>query len=322
MRTGAVLALLCIALLSGCTEPEEAPLPQGPPGDGPAAVSAFDLARGNSFAGAPPGPFTNATGLTEIHWATATRNPVLVAEVSLHLGERNSCHVDAEAAGSAYGMHELVLAEGSAGAAWMVASTAAMASGHAGPVGTGPVLGASVGAASGRVGASGPLVLTLVVLGPERGGAPDLDDHSAGFTVACDRPFDLLGARAGSEALLGDASSWSGGAGVSSFPGPGAHAADGAAFEFASPVVRAAADGFGDHAGRIALAHPGGEAEWTFLPDSETPWQAVGGPAGEYRFTVAQASGPFAALWTAAWGLDGPLDLRPGLLAESPISRD
>lgn len=287
---------------------------------------------GESYDLVQSGVPANLSEITELHWAIKGPVEAFVFEVRLDFGDENECEMLRGTATqtSEPGPVALSIQEAESSQGWGLSSRGGglgYANAHAGPVDTRTLLGgegssASLHGSSGTF--SGPMRFTLI--GRDLHGWDNSfmgEEYSAALSIACDEPFAVLEARRGQTALMADANNLSGGAGADVFIAGSANVQDQASIDIQSPLVRAAAAGFGAHGGQVVLDHPGGRETWTVLPDYAVALADRGffidTAPGPHTFSVDHAGAYFEALWVAAWGLDGPFDLRAELLTESVI---
>ncbi len=324
--------LLALVPLAGCVEDGPGNAPAAPETAAPAQEEAPALP-----VLAPESSSTNASrqmlaNLTEFHWAFPELVENLTLEMAFNLNQENDCEVSRAFATRhiALGPNRLALAEIDGRLlGWHVGSSGSgLVSAHAGGTDTREFASGSMSAGLdvSRGVFSGELKLTFAALMWEGWDSSFLPENvSAGVSITCAKPFDVVGARASRAMLLADTSNLQGGIGATTFVAGSANIDDRLSANLPSRMVRATCAGFGLHAAQATLSYPEGEETWTLGPSFSVvsipgEEKIVEGTAGSYTFSVNQAGAYFEALWCAAWGLDIPVDLTQGLVPETVIT--
>lgn len=333
MRAWSVALASVLILAAGCTAQEPPVDSNADDGDsGPDAARDDAMVPAESTVLLAPEvlPVVDPlTGITELHWASTEALPAFALEFRADFGKENRCEFlrgSASGAG-APGPRSISILESEWGAGWSVSSSGSFPGAvHAGPIDTRTETAGGGSSLSGSSGTfAGEMRLTFLARDVAPAESPFfLEPVSIAFSLTCDAPFSVFGVRGSSEAVLFDAQSMDGGAGAEAFLVGGANAGDQVVAQPTSSAVRAAADGFGLHAGRLVLGHPGGEGEWLLLPDylvnlAGSDLRSIEGGPGTYTATLDRAGAYFEAFWGAVWGLEDGMDLTEGLRAESVL---
>lgn len=155
---------------------------------------------------------------------------------------------------------------------------------------------------------------TLMIIAPDvQPGPPDgvLAGRSLAFTIECDRPFQLIGARLGSSVALASEESLEADMRADVRSDAGFVVNGTLSLDAHEPEVYALFSDIAGTARNIRLLHPSGIDSWG-PTDSIFPPPIIVDGAGYYEFDVTRfGSGRF---WCAIFGVDGPFPLDRGTL--------